>query len=117
MNKWPEDHVTGPEVAELLRKVMRREVKIVAVDRSWKEVYAGEVRFRAGGYEIVIFNDCNELDYVDSVNAPDGRVGNFDDWWDARTEPVSLLTDQERRLLENQLESAPVAGPAPSTER
>lgn len=106
--KWPANDVTGPELVELFRKAIRREVKIVAVGPSWKEVYAGDVRFRIGGYTVVIFNDCDELDYVDSATAPDGREGDFDAWSQQNLEPVSLLTELEYQQLENLLERAPV---------
>ncbi len=108
MMPQPPNEVTGPEIADLFRKAIRREVKIVALGESWKSVYAGDVRFRIGNYTVVIFNDCNELDYVDSAAAPDGREGDFDDWWESHTEPVTLLTPQEYQALENLLESAPM---------
>jgi hypothetical protein len=100
--------VPGEEIVELFRKALRLEVEIVATRKRWKDVYAGDVAFQIGEYEVVIFNDCNELDYVHSVATPDGRTGEFDEWWDSRTEPVSLLKDREKRLLEDLLESAPV---------
>jgi 2,3-bisphosphoglycerate-dependent phosphoglycerate mutase len=102
------EEVTGAEILELFRKAIRREVKIVVLGKSWKDVYAGDVRFRIGDYLVVIFNDCNELDYADSATAPDGRRGDFDDWSNANAEPVSLLTKLEFQQLENLLESAPV---------
>lgn len=108
----PANLIPGEEIAELFRKTIRREVKIAAVGKSWKDVYAGEVRFRIAGYELVIFNDCNELDYVDSAVAPDGRRGDFDGWWESHTEPVSLLNDHERRRMEDFLERAPVDSPS-----
>lgn len=108
MTVWPADGVTGPELVELFRKAIRREVKVVALGASWKNVYAGDVRFRIGDYTVTIFNDCNELDYVDSARAPDGREGDFDAWFDANQEPVSLLTKLEFQQLENLLEGAPV---------
>jgi hypothetical protein len=98
--------VTGEEIAESFRKALRLEVRITAVGRRWKEVYAGDVTFRVGDYKVVIFNDCNELDYVDSATAPDGRAGEFDAWWISRTEPLSLLNDREKQLLQDLLDSA-----------
>jgi hypothetical protein len=103
--------VTGEEIAELFRKALRLELRIAAVGQRWKEVYAGNVTFRVGDYKVVIFNDSNELDYVDSATAPDGRAGEFDAWWTSRTEPVSLLSDREKRLLQDLLESAPLEAP------
>jgi hypothetical protein len=110
MNSVPREGVSGPELAELFRKAIRHEVKIAAIGNSWKDVYAGDVRFRIGEYTVTIFNDCNELDYVDSAIAPDGREGDFDAWYNAGVEPVSLLTDVEHLLLENLLERAKVEG-------
>lgn len=97
----------GEEIADLFRQALRREVGIVAVGQLWKQVYAGNVVFRIGGYQVVIFNDCDELDYVDSATAPDGRTADFDEWTFAAAEPVSLLTVDERMQLEYRLESAP----------
>jgi hypothetical protein len=106
--QWPANEVTGPELVELFRKAIRREVKVVALGASWKQVYAGDVRFRIGDYTVTIFNDCNELDYVDSAIAPDGREGDFEAWANQNLEPVSLLTELEYQQLENLLERAPV---------
>lgn len=114
MTTLPANDVTGPELVELFRRAIRREVKIVALGASWKDIYAGDVRFRIGGYTVVIFNDCNELDYVDSAIAPDGREGDFDAWSDANQEPVSLLTELEYQQLENLLERAPAEKTASS---
>ena len=102
------DTIPGEEIAELLRQAIRREVRIAAIAKSWQDVYAGDVTLRIGAYEVVIFNDCDELDYVDSATAPDGRHGDFDLWWQTQTEPVSLLTEEERMQLEYRLETAPV---------
>jgi hypothetical protein len=114
--KWPLNDVTGAEIVELFRKAIRHEVKIAALDQSWKDAYAGDVRFRIGDYTVVIFNDCNELDYVDSATAPDGREGDFDAWWIENTEPVSLLTEVEFQQLTNLLENATVEETGPMAE-
>lgn len=45
-----------------------------------QDIYAGNVPYVASnGWRIKIFNDCNEWDYVDSVETADGRKLNFDD--------------------------------------
>ncbi|MGO8756955.1 MAG: hypothetical protein ACLQG3_02410 [Terracidiphilus sp.] len=100
--------VTGQEIVELFRKAIRGEAATVALGESWNDVNSGNVRFRIGDYEVAIFNDCNELDYADSATAPDGRKGDFDDWWDTDTEPVRQLTEKEYEALEHLLESAQV---------
>lgn len=114
MAEMPAEEVTGAELVELFRRAVRREIRIVALGHSWHEVYAGNVRFRIGDYRVTIFNDCDELDYVDSATAPDGRQGDFDAWDNANAEPVSLLSELEFQQLENLLERAPVENEAGS---
>jgi hypothetical protein len=100
--------IPGGEIAELFRRALRGEVKIVAVGQSWKDAYAGNVDLRIDGYKLVIFNDCDQVDYVDSATAPDGRIADFDDWWIGKDEPVDLLTDEEQDRLETLMEAAEV---------
>ena len=83
MAKTQANDVTGPELVELFRMAIRREVKVVALGESWNDVYADDVRLRIGDYTVVIFNDCNDPDYVDSATSADGREGDFDAWWSA----------------------------------
>ena len=63
---------------------------------------------RIDGYKLIIFNDCNQVDYVDYAIAPDGREADFDDWWFVDEEPIDLLTDEEQTRLEILMEEAPV---------
>jgi len=107
------DLIPGDEIAELLRKVLRREVKIAAVGCSWCDTYAGNAEVRIGGYELVVFNDCNQVDYIDWAKAPDGREGTFEQWDIERTEPISLLGEHEQTLLEYYFERAPVVDEFP----
>jgi hypothetical protein len=42
---------------------------------SWTDVYAGDVTFVApSGHVVVVFNDCDDWDYIDRIEAPDGTV-------------------------------------------
>lgn len=88
--------VSNVEVADLLRKIAIKQAKVFVKPgaRTWNEQFAGDVRFIVDGWEIVIFNDCDDFDYVDSVISPDGRRGEFDDWY-SDVEPSNLLTDEE----------------------
>jgi len=44
-----------------------------------QDVYAGDVKYAASnGWGIVIFNDANEWDYIDSITTSDGRTFAFD---------------------------------------
>ena len=44
-------------------------------------VFCGNVEYVVDGWIVVVFIDCNDWDYVDSVVAPDGRKGEFEDWF------------------------------------
>ena len=106
--EWNQQNsITAEEVVVLLRRVISGELKIVAVGASWDDIYAGNVRVRIDGYKLVIFNDCNQLDYVDSITAADGRHGDSDHWFLSNTEPVDLMTDEEGTELERLLMEAP----------
>lgn len=100
------------EVADLLRQALHGEVslKLASGCPPWNTVYCGDVAFEVGGWSVNFYNDCDELDYVDSAQAPDGRHVDFDDWptpgdgspWC----PLDLLTADERAALEDMLGAA-----------
>jgi len=104
--------ITPEEVAGVLRRVARGEIPIALVEpaHTWTDIYAGDVAFTAGGWRIVIFNDCMELDYVDSATAPDGRHADFEDWHPPGAThfacPLCHLTRAEREALERLVEAA-----------
>ncbi len=100
--------IPGAEIAELFRSALRGETKIFTVGGSWTEIYAANVEVRIDGYKLAIFNDCNQVDYVDSATAPDGRIADFDDWMIGNDEPIDLLTDEEQDRLEALMEAAEV---------
>lgn len=63
------------EILALLRRMDSGELDFWCAHRGWKEIYAGDVLFvAADGHRVVVFNDCNEWDYVDSVYAPGGTL-------------------------------------------
>lgn len=44
------------------------------------EVYAGNVEYRlTNGWTVVVFNDCGEWDYIDSMISPDGDKLDYED--------------------------------------
>lgn len=93
--------VRGQEIAHLLRQVGQGEIIAKLVDSrcTWEQVYAGNVAFEIAGYRVVIFNDCDELDYIDSVVTPDDRTGDFEAWYLNGEEPISLLTEAEKQAI------------------
>jgi hypothetical protein len=55
-------------------------VVTLTTDEPWAEVYCGNVTFRTStGWTVVVFNDCDDWDYIDSLIAPDGRRVEFED--------------------------------------
>jgi hypothetical protein len=98
----------GAEVSEQIRRALRGEAHVLVTERcSWVDAYCGDVAVMVGDWRMVFFNDCGELDYCASARAPDGREGDFDEWYDDQQEPVELLTPEEYRDFERMLEQAP----------
>jgi hypothetical protein len=103
------------EIAAVLRAAALGEIPLVLDEsRSWKEIYCGNVSLRIGTWQVVVFNDCDTLDYVDAVQAPDGRTAEYDDWA-ATVDPFDMLTSDEARQFQTLVRAAlPVlAGDSP----
>lgn len=83
------------ELDAQLRRLVAGEITWHAVQHSWKGVFCGNVEFRTSdGWTIVVFNDCDEFDYVDRAEAPDGRAITFDEMWVAHEdEPLRVMVD------------------------
>ena len=74
---------------------------------GWDEVYAGNVEFTAKGWRFTLFNDCDSLDYTDSVTAPDGSQASFDELFEPLSDPIRLASSKlDRKNLERQLKLA-----------
>lgn len=102
--------LTMEEVVEQFRKALHGEIKISLYDPNWNwdKMYAGNVGFWFGDYKIILFNDCDELDYTDSVVSPDGRYADYGDWnkEDFIGCPLNLLSEKELSSLEKILKEA-----------
>lgn len=103
-------HVPAAEVAELLRKAISGQSKLTLANNSllgWDRTYTGDVSFVIDGWRVTFFNDCDELDYCDSVKCPDGRSASFDDWWKTdERDPSCHLSIDELTELEKLLKKA-----------
>lgn len=99
--------ITGPEVAEVLRRAIRGEIPVTLENSAHKWAFANcDVGFKFGpDWHIVFFNDAGDLDYCNDAVHGD-RTGDFDSWYDAKSEPVSLLDHSEQVALERLLEAA-----------
>lgn len=95
------------EVLDVIRQAITNEIAISLHDsNTWCDIFCGNVGFMFGAYELVIFNDCNELDYIEAAKAPDGRTGEFCEWTNSGGDPVAFLSDQERTELTELLKAA-----------
>lgn len=71
--------LTSAEVLAVLHAIDRREITL-KTDTPPADVYAGDCRYEASnGWTLIVFNDCNDWDYLDHATAPDGREWDFDD--------------------------------------
>lgn len=97
------------EIVSLLRQAIAGDLRVKCVGPTWNEVYAGDVWFWFGDWKIEVFNDCDSFDYINAVEAPDGRKAAFEDWWADREVPIcpeSKLSASEWGRLAELLESA-----------
>lgn len=91
--------IQAGEIVEVFRQALRGEIAVkVLGDTSWSDVYCGDVDFMFGDWRITVFNDCWEFDYVSHATAPDGREGEFDDWYP--DSPVDALDQEELAAME-----------------
>ena len=70
--------ITPDAVMEFLHAIERGEIKLTP-QRSPQDVYAGHVAYVASnGWTVVVFNDCNDWDYVSEVILEDDT--HVDPW-------------------------------------
>lgn len=84
-------------VVELFKAVARGEVKPAPLYETFKETYCGNVPFQVGDAKVMVFNDCDSFDYVDSVEFEGGTV----DYYDGVNSLIQdRLTEQEYAAME-----------------
>lgn len=78
---WLEGSWMRADVAERVLAALHAvtaESPATLIGDTWKEVFAGEVTWRAGEWVVAVFEDCGDWDYIESVTAPDGRHWEYD---------------------------------------
>jgi hypothetical protein len=78
--------LTALEASYLLFLVGVGAVVPRVVGDNWKDTYAGNVDYEVGGWKVSVFNDCDCWDYIDRIEAPDGRWGEYSNWKPLATE-------------------------------
>ena len=67
-------HLTEEEALAFLRAVEAGGITLESVHDP-QEIYASNVQYTASnGWGITIFNDCNVWDYIERIEAEDGRI-------------------------------------------
>jgi len=67
--------MTTDDILELLRRMDSGELDFWIEGRGWNDVYAGDVHFRsAEGHLVVVFNDCDDWDYISEIYEPNGTL-------------------------------------------
>lgn len=94
------------ELTALFIKAINGDVSVSPTGSTWQQAYAGNCEFDIGGYKVVFFNDCNELDYTDEVIAPDSRAVDFDYWHGNGCDPLDGLNVRQFAAFESILEGA-----------
>jgi hypothetical protein len=66
------------ELSQFLRSIEDGCVSLTP-EQEPQDVYAANVGYIASnGWRIVVYNDANEWDYIDSITTSDGRIFNLD---------------------------------------
>jgi len=92
------------EVSQVLREaIFGRSVMSKVGHESWDEIHAGHFQINVDGWEISIYNDCDQLDYCEQGVSPEGRRWSFDSGDRFGTDPVALLSAWEHQTLERML--------------
>lgn len=89
------------EIVSILRAAIAGKIAITCAGPTWDEMYAGDVAFWFGDWRVEIFNDCDSFDYINRVDAPDGRSAVFEDWWEGKDIPDC----PENQLSRNELDA------------
>lgn len=98
--------LTAREISQVLREaVFGRKHMRKTGPQSWDEMFVGLFVIDIEGWRITIFNDCDELDYCERCESPDGRVWCFDSGDRYGTDPIALLSTWEHGMLESLLRS------------
>ncbi|WP_339327642.1 MULTISPECIES: DUF7693 family protein [Pseudomonas] len=98
--------LSAREVSHVLREViLGRTVMSKVGHESWDEIYAGHFQINVDGWEISIYNDCDQLDYCEKCISPDGRHWSFDSGDRFGTDPIALLSVWEHEMLEKLLKA------------
>ena len=106
VDEHAQGELSAREVGQVLRDVTwGRRLMTKVGHESWGGIYAGNFRVLIDGWELLIYNDCDELDYCEECISPDGRRWSFDSGARFGTDPTALLSTWEHHTLEKLLKA------------
>lgn len=83
--------ISEGELRELLTAIERGTVHLTPVQDP-QDIYAGIVEYVVdNGWRLAVFNDCNAWDYLEWIEAPDGRRVDYDQLCDASSDLESYV--------------------------
>lgn len=83
--------MTAEHLREVLEAIERGDVTITPAGSTADEIYAGNVTYSASnGWTIVVFNDCNCWDYLESATAPGGERVEYPNGFETEAERGDL---------------------------
>jgi 2,3-bisphosphoglycerate-dependent phosphoglycerate mutase len=98
--------LSARELSHVLREaIFGRSVMSKVGHESWDEIYAGHFHISVDGWDITIYNDCDQLDYCEQGVSPEGRRWSFDSGNRFGTDPVALLSTWEHQTLKQLLKT------------
>lgn len=78
---------------------------------GWDSGHCGDIAYEVNGWKIVVFWDCGDWDYIDSVIAPDGRKAGFEDF---TVKPDDMLNREGPKLCDLMVKAFERAQPEPT---
>ncbi len=85
-------------VLDMLAKADAGEHRIEAVSGDFRlrwGNYVFKVHTDEGVWVVVVFNDCNSWDYIDTVTDPSGQSWEWADYNGAPSDPLLILIDDD----------------------
>ncbi len=71
--------ISEKDILILLRAIEMGELKLKP-EKDPNSVFSGNIIYNiSNGWQIIVFNDANTWDYIDSIKTDDGRIVNFED--------------------------------------
>jgi uncharacterized protein YuzE len=71
--------LTESAILEFLHQIENGEISLKAISNP-EDVYAGDVTYHASnGWQIVVFNDANTWDYLDSIKIDEDHFIDYDE--------------------------------------